>query len=607
MTKAPLLLVTLLALGAAASPAQAKGWEEVHQTSDDVRVTVGPDGIATVNHHLRYRIVAGRFKSFDLEGLDPRAELVPETLVVPERGGEIAARVEVNPKVAGGVRIVFDQPPPMTAREKRLGTGLRRGAYVVDVKYKLDLVAAKMLVRDGAMWKLAWTAPPSPEGHDGARVVFQLPPAPTEPRLASPEQAATTLVTSRRDAEKDELELVRAHVPRGEAVTWSARVDPKAFPLVVAPDLRPPVAALLPPPAPSRVPLVLTVSALALVGITLAFVLRAKQRAVALACDALRARPRPLVPVPWGLGPLAYGAAATAALGALLWSAPIYGAALVVLAMALAAHRTPSVIPRPRGPGLWQTIADREVLAPSPPPPAPGDALDVGTRRGKIVALVVVAVLGVLAFVLRSRVPGAAVAIPLSAAALVPLFVTGTQAQMPRRPAELAARVLAPARDTLGRLIDLAHVDVECRARFSPQSGSKSYDEVRLACAPSLRIPGLRTIELALAGLEPGAPAALPEVLVRFDDGSAAAAKIAQMAPGVSVVPGRSPEEKVLRLTPRVPTPTGAARLLARLTVDLEGHRASDRGPSPPPAWTGIERRLARLAPPSLTGAAAST
>ena len=146
---------------------------------------------------------------------------------------------------------------------------------------------------------------------------------------------------------------------------------------------------------------------------------------------------------------------------------------------------------------------------------------------------------------------------------------------------------------------------MRCLARFG--EGTVSYDEVRLACAPNDRMPGLRTIELALAGALPGAPAALPEILVRFDDASPAAAKIAQLAPGIRVVPGRSPEEKVLRLSPRVPTPSGAALLLARLSSDLEGRRASDRRPSgaPPPKvrrFAGIERRLA-----ALTGAAAST
>ena len=597
-----------LAFGLAAASAtvletpsvEARGWEEIHQTSDDVRVTVGADGMATVQHHLRYRIVAGHFKAFDFAGLDERAELIAESLVLPEKGGEIAAKVIVNPKTPGAVRIAFDEP-----------RGLGRGVYVTDVKYRLDLVAAKMLVRDGAMWRLAWTAPASPEGHDGARVVFELPSAPTEPRLASPEQAQTTLATLRREPGKDELELVRAHVPRGEAVTWSARVDPKAFPRVVSPELRPPTAAVTAAvPVPNNVPLVLIACGLAVLAGALAIALAAKQRFVLRACEETFVRARPLIPVRWGLGPFAYGAAVSGALALLLWGTPAYGAGLVVVAMLLAAHRAPATIPRPRGPGRWQPIADERVLVAQPTVQAPGDALDIGTRAGQVTALLLVVVLGVAAFVLRARVAGAAITIPLLAAALVPLFATGTRAQLPRAPAELAARVLGPARDRLGRLVDLAHVDVRCLARFRDGDGASSYDEVRLACSPTDRIPGLRTIELALATLEPGGggmacSAALPEVLVRFDDGSEAAAKIAQLAPGIRIVTGRGPDEKVLRLTPRAPTPSGAARLLARLAADLEGKRASDRTPpgggptSRPRLFTGNERRARRASIPA--------
>jgi hypothetical protein len=371
-------------------------------------------------------------------------------------------------------------------------------------------------------------------------------------------------------------------------------------------------------PVPNHVPFVLLACALAVLAGALAVTLRTKQSVVARACAATSVRPRPVLPVRWGLGPFAYGAACAAALALLLWGTPFYGALLVVLAMALAAHRSPAPIAKPRGPGRWQPVTDAEVLVARPREAAPGDALDVGTHRGKLTALALASALGLLAFALRTRVAGIAIAIPLVAAALVPLFTTGTRAQLPRAPGELAARVLGPARDVLARLVDLAHVEVRCVARFG--EGTTSFDEVRLACAPSERIPGLRTIELALATLEPGAPAALPEVLVRFDDGSEAASKIAQLAPGIRVVPGRAPEEKVLRLSPRVPTPSGAARLLARLAADLEGKRASDRASSsdgaPPSSaprtkargFTGQDRRVPRRAPapPALVAAVAA-
>jgi len=569
----------------ATRPAAAAGWQEIHQTSDDVRVAVGSDGLAVVTHHLRYRVVAGRFKTLEFAGIDTRAELVADAVVLPEKGGEIAARVEPNAKAPGAVKINVDD-----------ARGLPRGSYAIDVKYKLDLVATKMLVRDGAMWRLSWTAPASPEGHDGARVIFETPSAPTEPRLAAPELATTTLVTLRRESDHDELELVRAHIPRGEAVTWAARVDPKAFPRVAAPELRPP-----PPPAsspsrePSHVPAVLAASVLAALSGALAFALRKKQATVLAACGAASMQPRPLVPVNASLAPFVYAAATTAGLALLLWGPPVWGAVLVVVAMTIATYRQPTPKPSPRGPGRWQPVEDGDVLVRRAQAAGAGDVLDITTRRGQLAFAALASAMFVLAFVLRARVPGAAVALPLASAALVPLFATGTRAQLPHAPAELAARILAPARDALGRLVDLAHVDVQCLARF--REGTKAFDEVRLTCAPSDRIPGLRVIELAVAAA-PGSRVALPEVLVRFDDGSAAASKVAQIAPGVRLVPGRSPEEKVLRLVPRIPTARGAARLLARLAAELEGRRVSDRtsAPSPPPPpFRGTERRMRRM------------
>src|ERR1700761_1689054 len=94
-------------LGLLARDASAGGWQEAHETSDDVTVSVGPDGLADITHHLRYRIVAGRFKSFEIVGLAPRAEIVPTTALTPEKGGtDIPARIEPSAKTPGTVRIV---------------------------------------------------------------------------------------------------------------------------------------------------------------------------------------------------------------------------------------------------------------------------------------------------------------------------------------------------------------------------------------------------------------------------------------------------------------------------------------------------------------------
>jgi hypothetical protein len=294
------------------------------------------------------------------------------------------------------------------------------------------------------------------------------------------------------------------------------------------------------------------------------------------------------VPVPPRFAPFAFGLATTLALTSFLWASPLAGSALLVLAMALATFRPPRVVVRPRGPGRWSEVPDARVFVPAPIVAAEGDALDLGTRTGRLVAAAVALAVAACAAVLRHHVPYAHVAIPLVATALVPLFATGTRAQLPLTPEELAARVLAPARDALAAVVDLAHVDLVPIARL--REGTRRIDEVRLACSPRVRVKGLRSIELALATSPDGASAAIPQVLVRFDDGSSAAQKIAALAPGMEIVVGRVPEEKVLRVTPRVPTARDAARLVARLLRELEGRRAVDRD-EPAPAFEGIERR----------------
>jgi hypothetical protein len=589
-----LLVIPSLTLALWSHGADAAGWQEMHETSDDVRLEVGPDGMATVQHHLRYRIVAGHFKAFDLVGVDPRGEASAEAVFTPEKGGaEVPARVEPVPKAPGTLRIVIDE-----------GKGLGRGAYVVDVRYRLDLVGTNMLTRDGAMWKLSWTAPPAPEGHDGARVIFDLPAAPTEPRLAAAAESTTTLATLRRSTARDELELVRAHVPRGEAVTWAARIDPKALPRVTAPELRLAAAAELTAPSTigSNLRRVLVASGFALLAGVLAMLLREKQRAVRAAALLRSARARPLVAVPWNAGPFAYGIVTALALATLLWSSPIAGALLVALAMALAAHRAPSPITRPRGPGAWRPLSDPQALVPEPVVPLPTDALDVATTRARLVFAAISTGILAVSWLLRSRVPQIAIALPLTFAAVVPIFVTGTRSQMTPTPAELGARLLRPARDALASTIDLAHVDLGTIGRVI--GDSRAVDEVRLACAPRDRTPGLRAIELALA-VCPGGHGAVPEVFVRFDDGSPTAARIAQLATGIPVVPGRVPEERVVRLSPEEPTPSAAAALVAKLVLSLEGRRGSDR--SNPPAriqWNGKERRRLVQARTALGGAA---
>ena len=84
---------------------------------------------------------------------------------------------------------------------------------------------------------------------------------------------------------------------------------------------------------------------------------------------------------------------------------------------------------------------------------------------------------------------------------------------------------------------------------------------------------------------------------MRFEDATSAAARVTQATDGASVLRGRTPEERVVRLVPEEPTPSGAATLMGRLLLSLEGRRRSDRSPSAGRVrWKGRERRAAALA-----------
>jgi hypothetical protein len=192
----------------------------------------------------------------------------------------------------------------------------------------------------------------------------------------------------------------------------------------------------------------------------------------------------------------------------------------------------------------------------------------------------------------RLRFPEVGIALPLASSALLPLFFTGTRAQLVPSRADAAVRLLRPARDALAAAVDLSHVDVSTIARVvaAPGAGA-AVDELRLSCVPRDRTPGLRAVELAVATCPSGC--AVPEVLLRFDGDSAAADRIARIAPKAPVARGRAPEERVARLSPVEETATAAAVLLGRLLLALEGRRASDRHvPPPPKRWSGPERRL---------------
>ncbi|MEO6575348.1 MAG: hypothetical protein ABIP89_15990, partial [Polyangiaceae bacterium] len=420
----------------------------------------------------------------------------------------------------------------------------------------------------------------------GERVVFRLPAAETEPRIVR-DEADALLTTLRRDPEADELEMVRPHVARGESVVWTARVDPRAFPRVQSPELRPPRA---PPPIPESSGDPSGPLAFAAFGILFAALVFAKSKRVERACleakltasGAMRGvpvGPRAILPLPLLVRTTVAGAAFSGGIALEMNDAPAWGACLLGLAMLASAHASPAAGLRPRGPGQWLAFRyDEAFLARS----RVSDPFDPATLSGKITVALLTLGTALGAYLLRRIDPELSHLVILDAVVLAPLFLTGTRAQLP--PA--SARASAPMLRALFRKFKAADVRVSPWARVP--TGATEPDELRLLVLPKTPMPGVVGIEVGLAWARSGAGyAGNPEVLVRVHDASAASARMTVLAPHAKAVPGRRPEERVIRLRPRMATSAATRELVLSLARELEDRRAAKAA-----SFEGADRRV---------------
>jgi hypothetical protein len=264
---------------------------------------------------------------------------------------------------------------------------------------------------------------------------------------------------------------------------------------------------------------------------------------------------------------------------------PIWGALAIAGAMVVATTRAPRRAVAPRGPGQWLPLSPGEAFAVE----RETDLLDASTREGKgtlLAAAVLASALGVALRALDASLTPWIWLAPLDALALLPLFVTGSRAQLPPDRARSPRRRLC----ALHRLLKRDHA-----LRVSPWArvplGAATPDELRLLVLPRAPMPGVVGIEVGVAWIAtPAGYAAETEVLVRVRESSAASARLFALAcsPSRRPVPGRKPEERVLRLTPSLPSRAGAVTLVRRLVAELHDRRKSLPGVT----WGGADRRL---------------
>ncbi|APR83097.1 Hypothetical protein A7982_08446 [Minicystis rosea] len=569
-------------------PLPARAWVDVRVEADDVRVSVDRGGDARVEHKITLKIAGGPLRSIDLRGVDADAVPEPDGYVVPQkeaaRGSLASAQAVATEKMAPDVKPLADGSPAPPVIRVRFDAerGLSRGVYVLLVRYTTRL--GGRIVVGGPFARLAWRGLVWDDGFDSARVTFELPAAPTEPRADDAgagdaeggARAPLVLSTLRRGTAKDQIELLRPYAPKGEAITWAIRADARAFqptapPVVAKPSgMRAAIDGVLGEPGRR---LLLFAGALSLF-LLYASLVALKTAETARYTRAAGAVPRPLVPIPNALRAIFAGAALVAGvLVQLVFMRATVGAILVLAAVMLAAHRTPEwKRPALRGPGRWLPIA--ETVALREPPRPSGAWLDASTRAGKAFMLLSIGAVIGAAVVLHDTSPFRAELVAFDAVALLVIFGTGRIAELPPDPALAPTRLLREVTKRVRKAFPADRLRVVGRIRVP--DGSADPDELRLAIAPKVAPPGFGAIEVGvLFARGAGGAMALPEVILRVTSGSPCDQALAQLSRHGRATRGRKKDERAIVLSPRLPTVRMTAGIVIRLLKALEAARVA--------------------------------
>jgi hypothetical protein len=571
--RCPHLLVTLVLVGWVLSvAADAHAWSERRVEASTTTIDLAADGAATVRHELVIASHGGPLQTFTLRGVDPDAQPLADATVLRLSGDQAASLPQaVNIRTEDGA-LVLD------VRERR---GLRGTSFLLRFGYRTHLAEHGMLrlLPDGQRALLSWVGPRFDEGVDSVTVIVRAPAARLPPEVAdSGENESYGAIVSalRRSRERDELELVRAHVARDEAMRWEVQLDAALAGETAAGTLAAaapratiePGSALAPPDAPGvapdpamperRRPRPLDAAGLFGAGVFYAALVWLKARSVARAATLRHATPRAWVAWPAALRALGAGAAlAAAATLALFGDPPLLAAVALLVAMAFAAHAAPEREPRVLGPGEWRPV-EAAALANIRPTSVPGAWLDAGRLRGFISLAALLA--GVVFAASREFVssPFSGACMLLAGAAFLPIFCTGRARELPVDTLGHSARFLTAVSRQLSRRNNLLVTPI---GRAAGANGE--LEELRLSIAPARPVPGLLGLELGIE-LLPGltGPSARPVVIVRAAEGSECQRSLPR---GLTWTRGRCADERASLVRPKLPTVTLSAALIQEL------------------------------------------
>jgi hypothetical protein len=567
--------VITLCLGVALSlwqPRDACAWIETQIKSEVATIDVDSAGDALVTQDLSLGVRGGPLPGFDLNGVDLDAEPVPGATVVltsPSKSAGAPIPLLVERRDDGSLRIEVDR-----------NQGLRTGVYLFHFQYRTHLLARGLVRRVGSEAELRWIGPRFSDGIDSARVVFRLPSGPVPPSLPSADTSTGRFSDSdvlggvfianlHRLADKDELDVVRPHVARGEPVVWCVRASLKIF-TAFQDDARARASSKAEgPPAAADPPRqrVLQGAALGLAALLYGLLVSAKWSAFRQACEVRRALPRALLGRLPGLrAALAGSMLALAAWLAVSLDRPLLGTLALCVAIALAAQFAVAQESL-RGPGEWLPMSDAEAFG-ARRGVLPGRGLDAGSWPGALYFSGLLGTVALGAALLRERAPYLALWIVLGSACLLPVFFSGRASELPPDRASRPRALLWALAKGLRRR---ARVKVVAWARV-PEN-TRDFDELRLLVQLGDARRGLIAIEVGVElGAARGGSWAAPFVLVRAREGSPAAGSLPAE---VAWMRGRRADERVALLRPKLPTAGMCRALVERLVEQLAEHHPS--------------------------------
>ncbi len=575
------------AAGLALISGSAQAWVETEVRSHVATIDIDRAGQAVVTQDLTLGVRGGPLPGIDLAGVDLDAEPLPEPTVSAVSGtrAQLAPTpLLIEKRDDGTLRIEID-------RDK----GLRTGVYLFHFQYRTNLLKRDLIRREGNEAEVRWVGPRFNQGIDSARALFRLPAGPTPPTLPAADSSTGRIDDSdalggvfignlHRLADKDELDIVRPHVSRGEPVLWRVRTSAKVFDAFANPAPAPRLATSAPSArslgmggvAQPRQRLTWWLCA-ALAALVYALAVAGKWRVFSELCAGRGATPQSLLRLPIGPRAAASGTALAAAFVSAAWfDQATLGAALLVLAMALAVQFAVPAKVVLRGPGQWLPLSDSEAFARSVER-VKGRFLDAGTWPGIAVFGLACSSFGVGALLLFARAPYQALLLLLFAPCLLPLFFTGRAAQLPADPASRPRAVLAAIAKKLRRN---EGIKVVPWARIPERS--READELRLLVQVQGALRGLVGVEVGVeysAGV--GGSGAALFVLVRAREGSLA---VSALPRDVIWTRGRKADERAAVLRPRLPSQAQCVSLVLELAALL---REEDHSPSTRASSTG--------------------